>query len=149
LANNKTFRCRLVTPAARVLNDDVEYASVPAWDGLMGFLPSRSPIVARLGIGELTLKYPDSNSDVKGGERHFFLDGGFVQMNGTELTILAEKAIAVEEINVQQAETELREAMAKSVPDGTGDRATRQAALDHDRERARMKLHLAKQKTSI
>lgn len=146
---NKTFRCRLVTPTARLLNDDIEYASVPAWDGLMGFLPSRAPILARLGIGELTLKYPDTNHEVKGGERHFFLDGGFVQMNGTELTILAERAIAVEEINAQQAEAELREAMAKAVPDGTADRGAKQAQIDMERERARMKLHLAKAKTSI
>lgn len=144
-----TFKCRLVTPSARLVNDDVEYASVPLWDGLMGFLPGRAPFLARLGVGELVLSYPDTNKDVKGGERHFFLDGGFIQMNGKEMTILAERATPAEEINVQAAEAELRAAEQKGVPAGSKDPGAAQAALDQDRARARAKVRVAKGKGAI
>jgi hypothetical protein len=47
----KTFRCRLITPAAQLLDAPVTYASIPAWDGLFGVLVNRAPIVAKLGVG--------------------------------------------------------------------------------------------------
>ncbi len=40
----KTFRCKVVTPTASLLDEPVAYASVPAWDGLFGVLPGRAPI---------------------------------------------------------------------------------------------------------
>ena len=55
-----SFQCRLITPTAKVLDEAVVYASVPAWDGLMGVLPNRAPIVAKLGLGELRLQFADA-----------------------------------------------------------------------------------------
>jgi F-type H+-transporting ATPase subunit epsilon len=85
----KTFRCRLITPAAQVLDDQVTYASVPAWDGLFGVLPGRAPIVAKLGKGTLRLDYP---SGAPGASKWFKVEDGFVQMVNDKLTILATKA---------------------------------------------------------
>ena len=85
----KSFRCRLVTPAAMVLDEAVTYASVPAWDGLFGVLPGRAPIVAKLGLGELRLEYADKGGAAggRGGERSFLVEDGFVQMVNDKLTI--------------------------------------------------------------
>lgn len=34
----KTFHCKLITPMAKVLDEEVVYASVPAWDGMLGVM---------------------------------------------------------------------------------------------------------------
>jgi len=104
-----TFRCRLVTPTAALVDEQVSYASVPAWDGLFGVQPGRAALLARLGTGELRLDYADSSKG-QGGSRTFVLDGGFVKMANNELTILAEAATAAETITVADAEAELKAA---------------------------------------
>lgn len=132
-----TFRCRLVTPAASLLDSEVAYASIPAWDGLMGFLPGRAPILARLGIGELTLETADKTA------RSFFVDGGFVQMNGQTLTVLAERAVPKEQLVASEVQAELKSLEARVVPDNAPNRQFQVEALNKDRERARVKLRVA------
>src|SRR5436309_715374 len=105
----RSFRCRLITPAAQVLDDAAVYASVPAWDGLFGVMPNRAPIVAKLGLGELRIDFADTGT-AKGGSRAFLVEDGFVQMVNNRLTILAAKAFPVESLDAGQAERELAEA---------------------------------------
>ncbi len=137
----KTFRCQLVTPSAKLLDDEVSYANVPAWDGLFGVLPGRAPLLAQLGLGELTVTFPDTTG--KGGERSYVIDGGFVKMAGNTLTILAETAVPAEELTETDAKAELAEAEARTVPADAADPATALQRLSRDRQRAALKLRLA------
>ncbi len=109
----KTFLCKLVTPTAKLLDEPVTYASVPAWDGLFGVLPNRAPIVAKLGLGELKLDFPDKGGPHNGGSRSYLLEDGFVQMVENRLTVLAGKAIPVETLNLAEAQAELSAAIAQ------------------------------------
>lgn len=139
----KSFRCRLVTPSASLLDDQATYASVPAWDGLLGFLPGRAPILSKLGCGELIVRFPDSEKGA-GGQRSYVVDGGVVQMQGDSLTIIAEYAAAAEQINPTEADAELKAALAKN-PEGEGNaRLIAQDRLTRDRERARVKVRIAR-----
>jgi F-type H+-transporting ATPase subunit epsilon len=129
----KSFNCKLITPEARLVDADATYVSVPAHDGLMGILPNRAPFVAKLGLGELTIRHAE------GGDRSFLLDGGFGQMVGDTLRILAEHATPVEKLDLADAEAELAEASARKATDPDEmDRIT------HERQRARLKVRLAK-----
>lgn len=139
----KTFRCRVVTPAASVLDEDVTYASVPAWDGSFGVLTDRAPILARLGVGELRLEFPDV-AKVEGGQRSFLVEGGFVQMLNNQLTVLAERAIPAESLTLSEAEAELRAVESKVIPEGTPDRVAKVDELQKDRQRARVKVQMAR-----
>ncbi len=132
-----TFRCRLVTPAASLLDSEVSYASIPAWDGLMGFLPGRAPILARLGTGELSVETSDKSP------KSFFVDGGFVQMNGKTLTVLAERAIPTDQLKAADVQAELKSLEARTIPDSAPNRQAQVEALNKDRERARAKLRVA------
>lgn len=137
-----TFRCKLVTPSAALLDDDVTYASVPAWDGLFGVLPGRAPILSKLGLGELRVDFPDVKG--QGGSRSYFVEGGFARMEGDKLTILAERALPAEEINAAEAEAELKTAL--SMPSaGESGRASKQAAVD----RAQAKVAMSKNRRGI
>lgn len=98
----KTFRCRLITPAAQLLDAPVTYASIPAWDGLFGVLVNRAPIVAKLGLGELKLELAE-----RGGTKSFVVQDGFVQMVNNKLTILASKAFPTETLSAAEAQAEL------------------------------------------
>jgi len=98
----KTFRCRLITPAAQLLDAPVTYASIPAWDGLFGVLVDRAPIVAKLGLGELKLELAD-----RAGTKSYLVQDGFVQMVNNKLTILASKAFPTESLNTSEAQAEL------------------------------------------
>jgi F-type H+-transporting ATPase subunit epsilon len=136
----KTFRCRLITPAAQVLDEPVVHAQVPAWDGLFGVLPGRAPIVAKLGLGELRLDMADS-----GKSRSFLVEDGFAQMVNDKLTILAAKAFPAESLTVADAEKEL--AAAERATSTEVDPIKLRVETDRlakDRARARAKVALAK-----
>ena len=127
----KSIHCKLVTPAAALVDDQVVYANVPLHDGLMGFQPGRAPILARLGVGELRLDFADSGKG-QGGSRAFLVEEGFLKMANNELTILAERATPAETITLSEAEAELSKAQTQ-----------------RDRNRARAKVSLAKNRGGI
>lgn len=112
----KSFKCKLVTPVAALLNESVSYASVPAWDGLMGFMPGRGAFLGRLGLGELRLDIADSDKG-QGGSRVFLIDGGFVKMADDQMTILADKAYAIETLTASDADAEEKVAQTQKDPE--------------------------------
>lgn len=140
---DKTFQCRLVTPSQQLLSEAVSYASIPAWDGLFGVLPGRAPILAKLGTGELTLEFPGA-AGAKGGRRTSAVDGGFVQMSGNLLSILAERAVPSESLTEGEVESELRAAEGKSIPADAKDKAIAQERLTRERDWARVRLRVAR-----
>ena len=150
----KTFRCRLVTPSASLLDEQVEHAQVPMHDGLMGFLPGRGPILSQLGAGELTVEFSEHRDAktgqlVPGGERTFVVDGGFVRMSGTELTVLAEHAVPSEALTVSEADAELKAALARTPTAKAGDeRALQAERIARQQAAARAKLAAAKHRAT-
>lgn len=140
--SDRTFRCRVVTPAESLLDEPIEYANVPMWDGLMGFQHGRAPLVGKLGLGELTLRFPTSTHG--GGDRIFFIDGGFVQMSEGELIILAENAQSAETIAESDAQAELNEAESQQMNPDAEDKAEEADRIRLARERARVRLRIAK-----
>ena len=134
-----TIRCKLITPSDCILDDEITEAVIPAWDGLFGVLPGRAAIVARLGLGELTLDFPGG----RGGRRSYLIEGGFVQMIDNRLTILARRAIPAEELSATDAKAELAEAFARRVPESTPDRGAQLEQVTLDRRRAQLKLDMA------
>jgi F-type H+-transporting ATPase subunit epsilon len=126
----KTFRCKLITPEARVLDEDCTYVQLPLHDGQAGILPMRAPLMAKIGLGELRVDL------AAGGSRSYLIEDGFAQMVGDSLTLLAERAAPVESLSEEDARAEL--AAAESRKD-VGD----VAKLTRERDRARAKLTLA------
>jgi len=102
-----SFQCTVVTPEQQVFDDQVKYASIPAWDGLIGLAPSRAPLLAKLGDGALRLDLAG------GGSRWFFLAGGYAQMKNNRLTLLTNEALEATEVQAAEAEASLKEAQAR------------------------------------
>ena len=107
-----TFRCTIVTPTEAVFDDEVTYATFPAWDGQHGVMIGQSPLLSRLGYGSLRLDFPE------GGSRWYLIEGGFAQVQKGELTLLTDQAIPAERLSLQEAEAELAEARARVATPG-------------------------------
>jgi F-type H+-transporting ATPase subunit epsilon len=127
-----TFRCTVVTPAEATFEGDVVYASFPGWDGQQGVMPRRSPMLTRLGIGSLRLDFPD------GSKQHYFVDGGFAQMQDDVLTILTERAAPADALSLSEAEAALNDANARAVAGGED-----RVKVEADQQRARAQIALA------
>ncbi|MEM6457714.1 MAG: ATP synthase F1 subunit epsilon [Acidobacteriota bacterium] len=128
-----TFSCSVVTPEKAILDvDDAVQVVFPAYDGEMGIMAGRAPLLSRLGIGRLRLK------TASGEEQLFFVDGGFAQMVDNRLTILTEQALALDEISESAALS--AQETADAIAPG-GDERTylqRQAALERARQLRRL-----------
>lgn len=128
----KDLRLVIVTPEKTLLNQEVDSVSIPMFDGQMGVLPGRAPIVGRMGAGEL--RYRSSE-----GESSVFVDGGFLQIKGPIVSVLTNRSLTLEDIDVESAENELSEAISRRP---TSDDEF--LARDRDIERARKMVALAK-----
>jgi F-type H+-transporting ATPase subunit epsilon len=91
-SGHKTLKCVIVTPERTVLDETVEFVALPLIDGELGVLPQRAPLTGRLGYGELRTTY-------HGSTRHYYVEGGFVQVNHDVVSVLTPKAVAVGELD--------------------------------------------------
>ena len=126
-----TFHCSVVTPERAVLECDAVSAVFPAWDGEIGILPQRAPLLCRLGIGVLRVKTPETT-------HRFFIDGGFGQMVDNKLTLLTEQARGADEVEPEAARAALDEAKAKKAEGDGSVYDARQTAIR--RAQAQVKL---------
>lgn len=107
------LRCNLVTPTESVLDSEATYVEFPAWDGQKGVAPGAAPFLVRLGAGKLRVEKDSGSPDV------YLLEGGFAQMNGGTLTILADGAVLASSLNLATAESELANANSEGLKSGT------------------------------
>jgi F-type H+-transporting ATPase subunit epsilon len=97
----RKLQCVVVTPERTVLDATVDFVAVPMYDGELGVLPRRAPLIGRLGPGELRTR---RGSDVQ----RFFVDGGFAQVRDNVVTVLTPRAVKAEEIDAQAAQQVLQ-----------------------------------------
>lgn len=127
------FQCTLITPEARVFEEEATAVVLPLHDGSAGVLPRRAPFVAQLGLGEFKVTFAE------GGSHSYFVEDGFVQMVGDKLTLLAQSAIPVEQLSQNEADAELAEANARKPQT-----AAEMNQVGKDRARARAKVDIAR-----
>src|SRR6202166_2071467 len=101
-----TFTLEVVAPARQVVNEAVNEAQIPVLGGYIGVLPGHTPLLAEMGIGELSFQ---------AGNRVFFCTaiGGFVEVLADRVIVLADAAERAEEINVPRAEGALARAQTR------------------------------------
>lgn len=97
------LRLVLVTPETTLLDTQVSTLRFPMFDGQIGILPGRLPLVGRLGYGELVLTTDQ-------GTQEYFIDGGFVQVKQGVVSILTSRSMPVSEITTQNAAQEMESA---------------------------------------
>ncbi len=83
------FKTSVVTPEAIVLETTVTAAQIPAFDGLIGILHLRAPLLAKLGTGVLRLDGVDGQDT----RQQYVVSGGYAEVKDDVLTILTHEAI--------------------------------------------------------
>lgn len=131
MAAENTFHVSVVTPEQPVLDCDARFVAFPSHDGQVGVLAHRAPFLHRMGAGSLRVESNDGTS------RIFFVAGGFAQMVDDRLTLLTEQAIASDELDKDEAEAALADAIAMTAADEVS-QELRQRAIDSARARIRM-----------
>jgi len=130
-ATHRDLQCVVVTPERAVLDEPADFVALTLYDGELGVLPGRAPLIGRLGYGELRIRRGEST-------RRYFVDGGFAQVRNNVVTVLTPRAIRAEDINTQAA-TQVLEAPAPAVA-SVAARDTHQK----NQERARAQLRVAR-----
>ena len=109
----------LVSPAKELFSGSVDHVIAPGSEGEFGVLPNHAPFMSTLRSGRVRI--------IDGDEVHrYFVHGGFADVTPEGLTILAEEAIRLEDLDVEG----INEAMAAAgrARDGAKDQAERSKA---------------------
>lgn len=86
-----TFHFDLVSPEELVFSGEVEHVVVPGTEGEFGVLAGHAPLVAMLKPGILKI--------LGANELRILVVGGFAEVSPEGLTVLADRAVPVEEID--------------------------------------------------
>ncbi|MBK1869051.1 F0F1 ATP synthase subunit epsilon [Aestuariivirga sp. YIM B02566] len=116
----------LVSPERLLFSGDVAEVDIPGTEGDMGILPGHAPVLSTLRPGVVTV------TKEGGAKERIFVRGGFAEVNPQGLTVLAEVAVPVAELNAERLAQEVKDAQ-EDVSDAQDDETRRRAQenLDH------------------
>ncbi len=96
-----TFKFELVSPERILFSGDVVSVIVPSVEGEMTVLAGHAPLVAVLKPGIVMLQTDANNG------KEFYVSGGIAEVNAESLTILAEQARFIEDVNLAVLDQEI------------------------------------------
>ena len=129
----KQLLLEVVTPDRLVLSTEAEVVVCPGAEGQFGVLPGHIPFLSALEIGEMYYK--------AGGKTEYLaVSGGFAEVTGEKVTIVAESAEVGREIDVERAKRALERAEKRIAAGKTAeiDWARAEAALRRSLARAKV-----------
>jgi F-type H+-transporting ATPase subunit epsilon len=129
----ENFQLEVVTPERRVIRATAVEVQVPARDGYLGVLPGHAPLLTAMGNDELS--YND------GRQTHYAaVFGGYTEVLGGRVIVLAEAAERAEEINAARASAAKQNAEKILSAPGSPEEA---AAAREAKSRAELRLKVA------
>ena len=125
------IRCEIVSQDREVFSGDADIVILPGTQGEMGILPNHAPLLSTLEFGILTVR----NQSI---EEHFAIAGGVVEVQPDLITVLADSAENVREIDVSRASAAKKraeESLAQGPPPDTDAYLAMEAALSRSKLR--------------
>jgi F-type H+-transporting ATPase subunit epsilon len=116
----------LVSPARLLFSGDVTSVQIPGTEGEMTILAGHSPVLSTLKPGVVVVQKDSGAAD------KIFVRGGFAEVNAAGLTVLAETAIPLAELDRAALDQQIKNA-EEDVADAKDDEKKRKAneALEH------------------
>jgi F-type H+-transporting ATPase subunit epsilon len=93
----------LVAPERLLLSDDADMVTIPATEGYMGVMAGHAPVITTLRPGMI-----DIAKD--GTDTRFFVRGGFAEVSAAKITVLAEEALPLAEMDIAVLDQRIRDA---------------------------------------
>lgn len=116
-----TMRCEIVSAETEIFSGQVTMVVATGTLGELGIMPGHAPLLTGLKPGPVRLQLEDGEEDV------FFASGGFIEVQPSVVTILAdtaERAETIDDAAAVEAEAAARRAMSEAAADVDFSRAT-------------------------
>jgi F-type H+-transporting ATPase subunit epsilon len=113
----------LVSPARLLFSGEVASVTLPGTEGEMGIYPGHAPVLSTLKPGVVTVYKDGGTTD------RIFVKGGMVEVNPQGLTLLAEVAIPMDELDAAALAKQIKNAeedLADAKPGEAQRKATEQ-----------------------
>ncbi len=109
----------LVSPERLLLSQAVDMVTVPGSEGYMGVIAGHASLVSNLRAGMIDMKND-------GVDTRYFIRGGFAEINATHITVLAEEALPMTELDLAILDQRIKDAQEDEIA----------AKTDADRQKA-------------
>lgn len=132
------MQLEIITAERQVYSDEVDLVVAPGIDGQLGILPHHAPLMTMLQPGEVVVRKD-------GSDTYMAVTGGFLEVIGNRVTILAdacERSEEIDEARAQAAMERARERVASQDADLQLERAL------GDIRRAQVRLNVARRRRS-
>lgn len=128
-----SFKAQILTPEGSLFDDEVTGVRVPGEEGSFEVKTLHANIISSLQVGDILVR------KATGEEQHFAVTGGFIEVVDNKLTLLAEAAEPVDEIDVERAKQAKERAKERLESEDS----------DIDKERARKALERAENRIKL
>ncbi len=91
------IRCEIVSQDKEIYAGDVDIVVLPGTGGIMGILPNHAPLLTTLNFGVVQVRTGEE-------EENFTVSGGVAEVQPDIVTVLADRAENIEEIDIARAE---------------------------------------------
>lgn len=120
-----TLTCDIVTPAKKLFTEECYMVIVPGEEGEMGFLVNHAQLMSTLADG--TVRVLSAAGQVA---HRYAIQGGYVQVTGEKVIVLADRALPVEDIDLEDVRAKIAE--AQTAVEAAGDDAAAKELADLD-----------------
>jgi len=123
MVNKITFD--LVSPERLLLSAQADMVTVPGTEGYMGVMAGHAPTVTTLRAGMIDV-------NVDGKDDRYFIRGGFAEIGPAKITVLAEEAIPMSELDLAVLDQRITDAQEDEIAAKTDAERQRAAQLVDD-----------------
>jgi len=130
------IRCEIVSQDRMVFEGDADIVIVPGEAGELGILPNHAPLLSTIRMGVIKVRVGENEQD-------FTVSGGIIEVQPDIITVLADAAENVDEIDISRAEaakSRAEEILATGPPPDTDEYLAMEAAL----KRSNLRLEAAR-----
>jgi len=100
------MKCIVVTPEATILDVEADAVVIPLYDGEIGIWNGHTPLVGRLGYGELRISRDKETTS-------YYIESGFVEVLNNTISLLTNRAVPSGSLNLEDSRDELESALSK------------------------------------
>ena len=129
-STSSAIRVLVVTPEETVLDVRADFVAVPLFDGELGVARDHSPMIGRLGYGEMRIRGGSETSSL-------YVEGGFVQVVSNEVSVLTSRALPSGQLDAEAAGEQLA-ALLMTPAAGDQQIAIRRRQIDQARGQIRV-----------
>ncbi len=104
--NPARLHVSVVTPEQTVVEAVADFVTVPLFDGEIGIGHQHSPMIGRLGYGEMRIR-------AAGATVRYYVDGGFVQVEDDRISVLTGRAMLAADVDAEAAASQLAEVQGR------------------------------------